>query len=194
MDRRCSRRFCAGNDLGNGAGGAKIYNREGNSGREMHFSLARWVPSNYSIHSIGEKFFYALITTNGVSAGAAPINIAPIVEAPNGTNFGFIIIPRPGAAFVPQNGAAMVPKGQWAQIEFSMEMNTPGSSNGVIKVWVNGQVAANRSDIIYSEAPTQSVCDGVRFDGTRGGGASNTPTPAGGQVRRYNRLAFYGAP
>jgi hypothetical protein len=186
--------FYPGNDFGNGVGGAKVYNQEGNNWRKVYFSMAMWVPSNYSIHSNGEKFFYPLITTNGAITGSAPINFAPIVGGPSGSNFGFVMIPRPGSVAEPQNGAAMVPKGQWAQVEFYMEMNTPGSSNGVLKVWVNGQVATNRSDIMYSGASTQSVFDGIRFDGTRGGGVSNTPTPAGGQVRRYNRLAFYAAP
>jgi hypothetical protein len=186
--------FYAGNDLGNGVGGAKIYGQGGKKWRKMYFSLAMWVPSNYSVHSNGEKFFYPLITTNGAVTGFSPINFYPIAQGPNGTNFGFEMIPRPGAVFETQNGAAMVPKGQWAQVEVYMEMNAPGSSNGVLKVWVNGQVAANRSDMMYSGASTQSVFDGMQFEGIRGGGASNTPTPAGGQVRRYNRLAFYAAP
>jgi hypothetical protein len=43
----------------------------------------------------------------------------------------------------------------------------------------------------FSAASAQAYFDGIRFTGTRGGGSSNTPTPAGGQVRRYDRLAFY---
>ena len=185
--------FYPGNDLGNGVGGSIIYDQGNNSWREMYFSLAMWVPANYSMHSNGEKFLYPLYSTNGVQVGSSPVNFAAIVGGANGTNFGFIVVPRPWTAFEPQNGAAMVPKGQWTRVELYMRMNTPGSSNGVLTVWVDDAIALNRSDIRYSDAATQSVWNGIRFDGTRGGGASDTPTPAGGQVRRYNRLAFYAA-
>lgn len=186
--------FYPANSLGGGVGGSKIYDRGGRSWRSMYFSMALWVSPNYSMHSNGEKFFYPLISTNAAITGFSPINWYPVSTTPNGTAFGFEIIVTPGTAFQNQNGLAMVPKGQWSRVEIFMRMNTVGASNGVLKVWVDGGIAVDRSDMVYSNAASASVWDGITFEGIRGGGNSSTPTPAGGQLRRYNRLAFYAAP
>ena len=125
-----------------------------------------------------------------MSSGAFPINWAAIEGGPNGTQWGFVYVPVPGEVGIPQTGAARATKNQWCNIEMYLVMNTADTSDGIMKIWVDGEVAEDRSDIRYLNGASPSW-KGMRFDGTRGGGTSTTPTPAGGQVRRYNRLAFY---
>ena len=183
----------AGNDAGNGVGGAKLQTPETSSWTKMCFALAMWVPSNYVIHSNTEKFFYPLTLQGGV-VSAFPINWAPGWQpgsGPSASTFGFGYAPSPGAGFEFQTGTARVTKGQWATVEFFMQMNTPNTSDGVLKIWVDGAVAENKTDMRYFNGAAQAVWRAMRFDGTRGGGASTVLTPPGGQVRRYNRLAFY---
>jgi hypothetical protein len=181
----------AAGSLGGGTGGAKIYTPETSVWRKIYFSLSMWVPSNYSIHSNTEKFWYPLIATNGSISGNTPINWRATEGSPGDATFGFAYIAAPGNVLETQSGTARITKGQWTKIECFMQMNTPDTSNGVLKIWVDGAVAEDRSNMRYINGATQSVWNGMRFDGTRGGGDSTVAVPAGGQVRRYNRLAFY---
>ncbi len=78
-------------------------------------------------------------------------------------------------------------------IEVYWVMNSVGQRNGIYRAWVDGKLAADFNDVVFSGATKESFFDRIRFTGTRGGGVSNTLTPPEGQVRRYNRLAFFGS-
>ena len=86
---------------------------------------------------------------------------------------------------------AKVGKGRWTKIEAYMALNSVGKADGIWRVWVDGQVAADRSDVAYSNTTDLSYFTGIKFTGVRGGGASTSLTPPEGQIRRYDRLAFY---
>jgi uncharacterized protein YjdB len=185
--------FYAGNNRGNGEGGANLYGQSGRNWRRMYFSLMMWVPANYSTHSNGEKFFYPIVNTNGQQTSSTMFGWAPIgSDTPNGSTFGFWYQAQIGDDNVWQpTSGARVRKGEWTQVEFYVVMNSPGQRNGIWQVWVNGQQVVNKTDARYSAQSVQSYFDGIRFSGVRGGGASSALTPPEGQVRRYNRLAFY---
>jgi hypothetical protein len=186
--------FYPGNHLGNGTGGASLYGPGDRAWRRMYFSLMMWVPSNYSMHSNEEKFFYPIVKTNGSQTSSTIfgwyITGSESTSSPTWT-LGFDN--QLGNPRVFQNGSAKLTKGAWHRVEYYIAMNTPGQSNGVWRVWINGEVAANLTNVRFSNSASQSVFDGIRFEGVRGGGPSSNPTPAGGQVRRYSRLAFYGS-
>ena len=186
--------FYAGNNAGNGEGGAILWGSEKNF-RRMYFSLMMWVPTNYSVHTCEEKFFYPVVNVNGSHSSSTIFGWYLLgSETANGSTFSLGMDAQigQGRIYQPTSGAKMR-KGVWQRVEFYIEMNTPGQANGVWKAWVDGQVAIDRNDVRFSNASSQATFDAIRFDGTRGCGASSVLTPPGGQVRRYNRLAFYGS-
>ena len=191
--------FYPGNDAGNGGGGGLLVSPAGQQWRKVYFSMMIWVPSNYSIHTNGEKFFYPLVTTPGMPLQSTSIGWWPEgSQWANSPTFGFIFNSQVGGAgsflVQPSISTVNVTKGRWTRIEMYCAMNTPGLQDGVWRVWIDGRVAVDVSNVRYSAHPVQSYFDGIRFTGTRGGGASTTLTPPEGQVRRYDRLAFYASP
>ena len=181
--------FYPAGSWGNG-GGAKIFDRGGRNWRRVYFSLMMFIPSNYSTHSNEEKFWYPYVRVG--SRLTVPFNLAFWPKwTPSAQEMTWQIRPEPGRSENISTGAG-IPKGRWTNVEVFMQINTPGARNGILRAWVDGQVSINRSDILYyTETSAQGVFDGIRFDGTRGGGTSTEPVPVGGQVRKYNRLAFY---
>lgn len=185
--------FYAGNIRSAGDGGGILWGPERRQWRRVYFSLMVWVPSNYSMHSGGEKFFYPLVRSSAGTLESTSFGWDLVgADTPNGSTFGFVYDAQIGDGRVYQpTSSVRVRKGEWQRIEFYVVMNTPGSRNGIWQVWVNGQQVINKTDARFSASSAQAVFDGIRFTGTRGGGQSNTLTPPGGQVRRYSRLAFY---
>jgi uncharacterized protein YjdB len=188
--------FYPGNHAGNGDGGGILWGRGGNQWRRVYFSLMVWLPANYSIHTNTEKFFYPIIYTPGEPDQSTSIGWKLIGnDTANGETFGFGFNSQVGGAGSlaeqPATSAVRVRKGRWARIEMYCEMNTPGQQNGVWRTWVDGQLAVNFTNVRYSASAGQSYFNGIRFTGTRGGGASAVLTPPEGQVRRYDRLAFF---
>lgn len=184
--------YYGGNDAGNGEGGAKIW-ANGGPYRRMYFALSMWVSPDYSVHTNGEKFFYPIVVTNGQPTGSTCFEwFLTGSESARGATFSLGVDAQIGLGRIYQPQAKLR-KGVWQTVEFYVVMNTPGKSDGVWQAWIDGQMVVDRNDMRYSNASTQSLFEGMRFDGTRGGGPSEVLTPAGGQVRRYNRLAFFGS-
>jgi hypothetical protein len=184
--------FYPGNSRGDGSGGAIMWGPEDRNWRKMYFSIMLWVPSNYSMHTNEEKFFYPLVK-NGSSVTSSTIFGWYLTgnESASGQTWSLGVDPQLGAPRTYQTSNVKLQKGTWQRLEFFVQMNTPGQSNGIWRAWINGVLAVDFSNIRYSNASTQSTFNGIRFTGTRGGGPSSALTPAGGQVRRYSRLAFY---
>jgi hypothetical protein len=184
-----------GNNYGNGATGAQLYNRRTDTWFRIYFSLTVWVSEDYSVHSNQEKWWYPVIKTSGVTTGACEIAWRPnSPETPDGTTWSIHFDPQySGSSPSYPVNAVPLEKGVWQTVECYMVMNTPGTSNASLRIWVDGVESFNLTGIRVSNEGVQSYIDGIRFTGTRGGGASSSPTPPGGQQRRYSRLAFYAA-
>ncbi len=73
-------------------------------------------------------------------------------------------------------------------------MNTPGNNDGVWRMWVNGVLASEHTNVRFSNNTCQAGMFGFRFITVRGGGADAQPTPSGGQSRLMDRLAVYVSP
>lgn len=187
--------FYAGGSTGDGDGGSILFGPENQGWRRFYFSMAVYLPANYVMHNTGgEKFFYPLVNTNGSITSLTMFNWHLMgSETATSPTWSLYLDPQIGGPRIYQNHNARPTKGSYQIIEIYAVMNTPGQSNGVWRAWVNGQLAADYSNVRYSNAASQSTFDGIRFTGTRGGPNGTVPVPAGGQVRRYNRLAFYGS-
>jgi hypothetical protein len=186
-----------GNHAGNGGGGGFLMGPNGQRWRRMYFSVMAWVPTTYSTHSNGEKFFYPVVVTPGQPIQSSYVEWRPIGDdTPNGPRFGFNLITQTSnfptqRHSPPPSTAARVTKGQWTRIEVYCVMNSVGRNDGVLKAWINGQLAADFTAVRFSGATAESVFENIRFSGVRGGGASSVLTPPQGQVRRFSRLAFF---
>jgi hypothetical protein len=68
----------------------------------------------------------------------------------------------------PSNGA-------WVDAEFLFIANTPGVSNGVAKVWINGVEAINTSEVMFFAAGKTPGFSSLWMDPTYGGGVAPPP-------------------
>jgi hypothetical protein len=46
---------------------------------------------------------------------------------------------------------ALVQRGQWARLKFFIKPNTPGQNNGIVRLWVNGVLKADHTDVPVRE-------------------------------------------
>lgn len=187
-----------GNHAGDGGGGAVTATDLPANTTELYFSLmARFVGSGgdpYATHTNGEKFFYPTIGAANQSQLATAMNFT-VHSTANGPEMAFAFNSQmnggPATWLIYYTEGARVVKNEWSMIEMYCKLNTPGNSDGIWNVWVNGVPATANTDMVYSNHPVQSHFLGRLFDGTRGGGTSSVLTPPGGQQRHYNRLTLY---
>jgi hypothetical protein len=178
--------FYPGGSMGNG-GGAQVFGPQDNRWRSVYFALAIWFSPNYSTHSNEEKLFIPRMDIDGVESGHR-LAIWNKWE-PASPEITFKIMPQPAYGEVITDGAPLV-KGRWQTVEVYLRTSTGNANDGIIRIWVDGRVSVDRTNIRFSDGG-QAYFKGIRLEGTRGGGTSTAPVPPEGQVRRYNRLAFY---
>jgi hypothetical protein len=82
--------------------------------------------------------------------------------------------------FAYASGAPNIPapnpisKGAWQELEFLIIANTPGQYNGIYRMWVNGALVAERTNIGYFAAGETVIFNELWVYPTYGGG-TNTP-------------------
>ena len=64
----------------------------------------------------------------------------------------------------------VLPKNRWVAIEQQVRMNTVGRDDGVLRVWIDGQLAFERTDIRWRTVPDLKV-ESVWFNIYHGGTA-----------------------
>ena len=67
------------------------------------------------------------------------------------------------------------PRGRWVKLEQEVVLNTPKKADGILRVWVNGVLAVERSDISYRSKPEvalASVAAEVHYGGADAQGAA----------------------
>lgn len=166
----------------------------------VYYAMAMYLSPNYSMHTNGEKFFYPTVKFP-TEAQTGPVMQFRLLadETHDGPTIGFYgdaQISESGSIYTqPTTNPVRMRKGQWVTIEMYAQLNTPGNADGIWRTWVDGQLAVENTAFRFTPAARleQGSIANVRFTGTRGGGTSAYPVPAGGQFRRFNRLAFYGS-
>lgn len=69
---------------------------------------------------------------------------------------------RPSGAYVLSSGVA--PSSGWDQLELEYKLNTPGQSNGLIRLWVNGNLKIEHLNHAYiGPTPTSTCGNGYSF-------------------------------
>jgi hypothetical protein len=81
--------------------------------------------------------------------------------------------------------------GQWQHIEQEVIMNQLGSHDGVLRVWVDGTLVVNRSDMLYRLADSVSVA-GLMFSTFFGGHDPSWASPRT-QTAFFRNFQFFGS-
>ena len=55
------------------------------------------------------------------------------------------------------------PRGRWVKLEQEIVLNTPGKDNGAMRVWVDGALAVERTDLVY-RSKSEVAITGVAAD------------------------------
>ena len=66
--------------------------------------------------------------------------------------------------------------GQWYVLEQELQLNQPGKADGQLRLWVNGQLVVEESDLVFRTVDTLHV-DGLFFSTFFGGGDASWATP-----------------
>jgi hypothetical protein len=74
-------------------------------------------------------------------------------------------------------GAFQMPRGRWVAIEQELVLNVPGQPNGIVRVWVDGALKIERSDVQWRFKPDARLA-GVIADVSYGGVDNPSRAPA----------------
>lgn len=149
---------------------------------EQHTTFTVWFSPNYRVHTGAEKLWYQ-------SASGGPV-VLNIYQTARGMQP--IGIRTPGGVFDPQwtiSSGAAYQKGVWHTVEIYQRANSAGRADGVLRYWIDGMLAMDRSDWQYGSGAVTFL--NARFDGTRGGGCDGNGPLAADQSRRYGRVSVW---
>jgi hypothetical protein len=73
-------------------------------------------------------------------------------------------------------GAWIFPRGRWVRIEQEIVLNSPGEENGELRIWIDGQLRLNRSNIRFRSARGLLI-NGVMADIFYGGNTKDWAAP-----------------
>lgn len=194
----------------NGTGGIGIFGPTGINKRKLYICLAFRASANYCLHPGAEKFLY-MYTRSVSDASQKPLLVEWNMNVPSaisgetrtGGIWGLEFIPnldRTDLEYPLEGGgtywwiyqtstSSRVHRDTDHVIEMSFEMNTPGASDGKVRVWLDGDLCISRDDIYFNGGSgNQGTFDQVKWDGTRGGGPDSAAIPSPGTYRDYQRL------
>lgn len=66
-------------------------------------------------------------------------------------------------------------RGQWVKIEFFIAANSPGGSDGIARMWVNGTQVLNVTNVKYFYSTQNPAFNGMTWNPTYGGGLNPVP-------------------
>lgn len=79
-------------------------------------------------------------------------------------------------------GAFTLPRGRWITVEQEVRLNTPGSKDGKLRVWIDGNLAIEHTDVAYRSSPRLHIA-GVMADIFYGGKSVAWAAPKDTHVR-----------
>jgi hypothetical protein len=69
------------------------------------------------------------------------------------------------------------PRNSWVRLEMYLKMNTPGNSDGVAKIWANGVLVADYTNIKFVNSSTQQTWANYQLAPYWGGSGGTVATP-----------------
>jgi hypothetical protein len=192
--------------LGGGANNVFFFTSSNRGWVRMHVAISLYIPPDYIWHGNTQKGLYPIINSEGFDSKRTDISfrLNGTGETPNGETCGFgfnsqLTDGSPLSETLRDQAAGStvrLRRGQWHNIEYYMQANTPGNADGLAKAWINGVLAFDESGLRYADDAftSQATFNSGVMSGTRGGGANTGfPIPPEGIFFRFNRMAVYGS-
>jgi hypothetical protein len=138
-----------------------------------------WLPADFDFSRGGR-----LPGLIGADAAGAESFAARIVWRPGGTGAATLRTVSGGEARQPIAGLEgfALPRGRWFRIEQEVVLNTPKQANGKLRVWVDGVLAGERSDLLFRSGASVALT-GVSADVFYGGDDAAATVPKDATVR-----------
>lgn len=100
---------------------------------------------------------------------------------PGGVGGASIRVTAGGATLGTPAGGFEFPRGRWVKLEQEVVLNTPKQANGVVRVWIDGKLAVERTDVDY-RAKADVTVSGVAADVFYGTEDGSGPAPKDAKV------------
>ncbi|SFT56882.1 polysaccharide lyase [Halomonas saccharevitans] len=97
-------------------------------------------------------------------------------EAGQGELYAYVVEPQGDYGVSLGRGRWDFPTGEWLTLEQELILNAPGRSDGVARVWVNGELVFAHEELRYRETETLGI-DGLMFSTFFGGTGPSWRTP-----------------
>jgi hypothetical protein len=176
---RC--RFAEGS-LGGGNGTILINTPNNLASRALYMAMRMRFSAGYRFHANGEKLLYPVHTTTNSIGGL--VNI--------GASRQLIGLTYAGEVGLDITANNIIPVDTWFTLEIYLRMNTPSTSDGIRRIWLDGTQIVNESSAIFDNVSgSQATFRILQWEDTRGGGNDTVGVPTGGQWRELDRLAVY---
>jgi hypothetical protein len=160
--------------------------------RRMYIGKRLRFNAQYRTHHSDEKFLYPTywgtspsqvpymsLAQSSNNGGSGPLAIR--IHRYNDDNPGFLNFT-----------STVLPLGQWFDFVADWTLNTPGNTDGKLRVWVNGEIVADIQSGLANVAGTEQLTfRTARIASTRGGGLSTRPLNPEGAVRDTDRIVLY---
>jgi hypothetical protein len=90
---------------------------------------------------------------------------APVVWRNNGTGGSVVRFAKEGTSpiVVPETQDTPFAKGRWIKIEQEIVLNAPKAADGIVRVWADGVLVAERKDVVY-RSKAETALTTVRAD------------------------------
>ena len=73
------------------------------------------------------------------------------------------------------------PRGRWVKLEEEVVLNTPKQANGILRVWADGRLVVERTDMTFSTKPETTIA-GAGVDVFYGTESSNAFVPKDAKI------------
>jgi hypothetical protein len=110
-----------------------------------------WVPSTLEGGVAGHHAFRITKQVGNNFQGGGQLDTG---MGAGGTNFTFSVLTDLNSRGLDLYNLFNVPQNQWFQFEILTTLNTVGQSNGILKVWINGNVVYNNTNLVYRTDPS----------------------------------------
>jgi len=133
-----------------GGGRAEFTNLTGSEIYVGHW--AKWSP-NYTWNAVATKLDYIKTAANCTSI--AQLCYTTLRTRENGAGLALDVgIDTPHTRYNNVGGTFNFPRGQWVWVEWRVKLNTLGSANGILQVWINDALKVDYANVQFMSVAT----------------------------------------
>ncbi|MBK8005210.1 MAG: hypothetical protein IPK12_15100 [Gemmatimonadetes bacterium] len=141
---------------------------------QLYLRYCVWVPANYYGSTSGVQKLFHIWGTSDASASGASQAVPSLYGVGTGSLSHQLRLQnmstKNGGVISFNLGCAAAARNRWDRVEVLLTQNSSGSANGVAKMWVNGTLCMQRSNLTWSGAArTGKRWTAVQLNPTYGG-------------------------